>query len=153
MHIFTLPFVLWLLPAVVSASPLRSLETRQNNNDTGDSPYSIPQDSPSPLRAAGVSTKQKDFTYGPGIGGGPFSPAGPLGIAAIKRDTAIYQKEGGNQLQLTQAENASAAAAVDQVSSSSLFQQSECRRRRRRRRADHNAVQWPQDLGRLCQAV
>lgn len=151
MHIFTLPFVLWLLPAVVSASPLRSLETRQNNNDTGDSPYSIPQDSPSPLRAAGVSTKQKDFTYGPGIGGGPFSPAGPLGIAAIKRDTAIYQKEGGNQLQLTQAENASAAAAVDQVSSSSLFQQSECRRRRRR--ADHNAVQWPQDLGRLCQAV
>lgn len=152
MHIFTLPFVLWLLPAVVSASPLRSLETRQNNNDTGDSPYSIPQDSPSPLRAAGVSTKQKDFTYGPGIGGGPFSPAGPLGIAAIKRDTAIYQKEGGNQLQLTQAENASAAAAVDQVSSSSLFQQSECRRRRRRR-ADHNAVQWPQDLGRLCQAV
>lgn len=151
MHIFTLPFVLWLLPAVVSASPLRSLETRQNNNDTGDSPYSIPQDSPSPLRAAGVSTKQKDFTYGPGIGGGPFSPAGPLGIAAIKRDAAIYQKEGGNQLQLTQAENASAAAAVDQVSSSSLFQQSECRRRRRR--ADHNAVQWPQDLGRLCQAV
>lgn len=151
MYIFTLPFVLWLLPAVVSASPLRSLETRQNNNDTGDSPYSIPQDSPSPLRAAGVSTKQKDFTYGPGIGGGPFSPAGPLGIAAIKRDTAIYQKEGGNQLQLTQAENASAAAAVDQVSSSSLFQQSECRRRRRR--TDHNAVQWPQDLGRLCQAV
>lgn len=150
MHIFTLPFVLWLLPAVVSASPLRSLETRQNNNDTGDSPYSIPQDSPSPLRAAGVSTKQKDFTYGPGIGGGPFSPAGPLGIAAIKRDSAIYQKEGGNQLQLTQAENASAAAAVDQVSSSSLFQQLESRRRRR---ADHNAVQWPQDLGRLCQAV
>lgn len=150
MHIFILSYVLWLLPAVASASPLRSLETRQNDSDPVDSPYSIPQDSSSPLRAAGVSTKQKDFTYGPGIGGGPFSPAGPLGIAAIKRDSAIYQKEGGNQLQLTQAENASAAAAVDQVSSSSPFEQSECRRRRR---ADHNAVQWPQDLGRLCQAV
>ncbi|USW50314.1 Putative lipoxygenase, lipoxygenase domain superfamily [Septoria linicola] len=53
------------------------------------------------------------WTYGLGIGGGPFSPAGPSGLAAIQRDALIYRQEGGAQLNVTRADNASAVASID----------------------------------------
>ena len=115
MHISTLQ-QFCLLPALVAAWPFRHIQTRQDNG-TSFSLYSLPASvsDGSSLRAAGISAKQTSWTYGPGIGGGPFSPAGSLGTAAIARDATVYKREGGDQLVLTLADNASATADIDQV--------------------------------------
>ncbi|KAF2213238.1 hypothetical protein CERZMDRAFT_111571 [Cercospora zeae-maydis SCOH1-5] len=57
-----------------------------------------------------VAERRSTFTYGPGVGGGPFSPAGTLGDAMVDRDSAIYEQEGAAQLKITTADNISAVA-------------------------------------------
>ncbi|EPS36284.1 hypothetical protein H072_10175 [Dactylellina haptotyla CBS 200.50] len=57
-------------------------------------PFSLPDVAPlSTLRAVGVTTKRATFLYGPGIGGGPTSPTGALGLALIAADSALTDTE------------------------------------------------------------
>jgi hypothetical protein len=79
----------------VAAAPLASqqqdseLQPRQLG-----APYSLPQNDQSPIvRAAGITTKRATFLYGPGIGGGPYSPTGPLGVKYIAADSALTDSE------------------------------------------------------------
>lgn len=99
-------------------------------------PYSLPDanHSNATLREAGIKETRTTWTYELGIGGGPFSPAGPSGLAAIQRDALIYRQEGGAQLNVTRADNASAVASIDKVTISICS---------RSLLPDCDSVQWP----------
>ncbi|GIZ36897.1 hypothetical protein CKM354_000036300 [Cercospora kikuchii] len=91
------------------ASPLYRLQPDQSVAKLSLS-YSLPDPAHHAweVRLSGVSDKRSTFTYGPGVGGGPFSPSGTLGDAMVKRDAAIYHQEGADQLKITTADNISA---------------------------------------------
>lgn len=81
--------------------------------------YSIPQKAVLPLaRALAIDVTRNGFTYGPSVGGGPFYPAGLLGLAKNAVDVAAEGIESAAELALTTADQL--AAAAGKVSSHSL---------------------------------
>ncbi|KAH8660201.1 lipoxygenase [Xylariales sp. PMI_506] len=58
-------------------------------------PYLLPQDDANATRAAGVLLKQATFLYGPPVAGGPYFPAGPLGLARAAADQVEEELEQG----------------------------------------------------------
>lgn len=74
--------------------------------------YSIPQHAVLPLaRALAIDVTRNGFTYGPSVGGGPFYPAGLLGLAKDAVDVAAEGIESAAELALTTADEVVAAAA------------------------------------------
>lgn len=73
--------------------------------------YSIPQKAVLPLaRALAIDVTRNGFTYGPSVGGGPFYPAGLLGLAKNAVDVAAEGIESAAELALTTADQLAAAA-------------------------------------------
>lgn len=73
--------------------------------------YSIPQKAVFPLaRALAIDVTRDGFTYGPSVGGGPFYPAGLLGLAKNAVDVAAEGIESAAELVLTTADQVAAAA-------------------------------------------
>ncbi|KAF7554099.1 hypothetical protein G7Z17_g3147 [Cylindrodendrum hubeiense] len=68
-------------------------------SDTVSPSYSL-HDSNETLRSAGIFIKKTNFLYGPAVGGGPYFPTGPLGLAKVTADQALINLELGSQLAL-----------------------------------------------------
>lgn len=74
--------------------------------------YSLPQHAAFPLaRALAIDVTRNGFTYGPSVGGGPFYPAGLLGLAKDAVDVAAEGIESAAELALTTADEVAAATA------------------------------------------
>jgi hypothetical protein len=106
-----------LLTAAAAAFPHNYIQPQQDNTPS-ILPYSLPDDDDQLLRATGITTKQATFLYGPGIGGGPSSPAGPLGVTYVTRDSVISDGELALQIPITTGDATSARLNSAKVSSS-----------------------------------
>ena len=99
-----------LLIALASTSPV--LPSLRSEDALLSDAYTLPGQSSNPtLRAAGIKIKQETYLYGPGIGGGPYSPTGPLGAKYVAAASAIVDSELAEQQVLTT--NDSTIAMVD----------------------------------------
>lgn len=78
--------------------------------------YSLPQHATSPLlRALAIDDTRDGFIYGASVGGGPFYPAGVLGLAKDAVDVAAEGLESAAELALTTADEVAAAAGSKKV--------------------------------------
>jgi hypothetical protein len=68
--------------------------------DPISAPYSLRDGNPT-ARSAAVLLKQTTFLYGPPVGGGPYFPTGPLGLAKVVADQALTGLELAPQFALT----------------------------------------------------
>ncbi|KAF3936234.1 hypothetical protein ABW19_dt0205295 [Dactylella cylindrospora] len=95
-----------------SASPLPPQSKPQTDLETRAllPPYSVPNGQISILRSSGITTKRATFLYGPGIGGGPSSPSGPLGATYIAIDSAVSDSELAAQVVVDTADTTVATA-------------------------------------------
>ena len=118
-HSYTLLLFSVLLSAQVTAGlPQPRAEASLVSHDAS-SPlgrYSLPSHSRNQaLRAAQIEHKQAVFLYGPGIGGGPYSPSGPLGDELVKQDLAISVALADQQRRIVDAEVALSSKSSSQV--------------------------------------
>ena len=75
--------------------------------------YTITQNARNPSRrSAAINTKRDGFLYGPPVAGGPYFPAGPLGIAKAAVDQANLQRDLLPQLINAARDDASATASL-----------------------------------------
>ena len=105
------------LIAFASASPITpSVSDAQPERRLLANPYTLPNHSPDPLlRKTGITTKRATFLYGPGIGGGPYSPTGALGATYITTASAIVDPELAAEEVLTTSDTTLAIADTPRV--------------------------------------
>lgn len=104
-----------LLPYSIHALPTASNDLDRRGAQVLP-PYSLPSSSPADAdRAAAIAQKRAAFLYGPGVGGGPYSPTGPLGDAYVKAATAGAEKELNAEIDVTTLDNNTAEADIAKV--------------------------------------
>ncbi|KAJ4388073.1 hypothetical protein N0V93_008678 [Gnomoniopsis smithogilvyi] len=73
--------------------------------------YSIPQHAVLPLaRALAIDVIRNGFTYGSPVGGGPYYPAGLVGLAKVAVDVTAEEMESAAELALTTTDEVTATA-------------------------------------------
>ena len=85
--------------------------------------YTLPQNSKHKLlRAAGVTTKRTTFLYGPPVAGGPYFPAGLLGLERVALDQAYIQLDLAPELAAAVLDDTKATADIAKVCSAVVAQ-------------------------------
>lgn len=108
--------VLVLLTASGMAAAAISTErsgskSRPNLSERDTALYTLPQNAKDALaRAAAIEATKLGFTYGPAVAGGPYYPAGVLGVAKAAADSASLQLEVAPELLLAGNDSVAAAA-------------------------------------------